>query len=139
MTSNHRRSPGGRRILAFAAVGTAALVLAAGCGDDGESASNPFCDDFKEFDDKWKGKATFEDFAAGKMDEADLQEVISDLRSMDPPEELANEWPTFVDTLETIGSSESQEEAAANLEDPADIEAVQTVQTYVNEQCTDAS
>lgn len=132
MIRNKTRSPGGTWVLALAAAGT--FLVAAACGDDGESASNPFCDDFTEFDEKWEGRTTLEDFLAGQMDEAESQEVIADLESLDPPDEIAAEWPDFVAAIETLVTD--PESVAANPESLGDMEAVQKVQSYVNEQCT---
>lgn len=127
----------GGKVLVATAAGT--LLVAAACGGDdsdsdgGDSALSPFCQEFNLFEDKW-GDLDPEAFFSGELgDEAD--QVISDLRSLDPPDEIAEEWPTFVDTIEAgIGDPEG---AASDPDITENQQALQSVQAHVSQECVE--
>jgi hypothetical protein len=120
-----------RRVLGLAAV-PALLVGLAACGDDDDDSASggDFCDQaeslnetFEEIDDP-----TSEQFA----------EALDRIRSMDPPEAIADDWNQLVEALEgfeDIDLENPDPSVLAALEDEDVQAAGDRVDEYMSEEC----
>jgi hypothetical protein len=118
-----------------AGVAVAGLLIAAGCGDDGGSASSEatdeFCDGFSRINER------FSDINPVTNPEA-LQEALDMLRDLDPPKEIADEYDTVLEGFEALAEIDINDpEAVAQVqEDFADAEdAFNTVGDFVDREC----
>jgi hypothetical protein len=123
-----RSTPLLRRTLALAAAPALVLTIAA-CGDDGGGDAASFCDEVED------------PFASLNDPNADPQETVDALREVDPPSEIADDWDTLVDALDTIASMDPEdaasEDALATLTDPDIAEAGENINNYRAEECGD--
>jgi hypothetical protein len=123
----------------LAAVGF--LFLGAGaCGDDdaddgdadsgsaagnGSESNDSFCDGLEE---------VFSDLGAGA--DADVSEeqgraAIEKLRDLDPPDEVADDFDTFLDYLEALATGEQPDAATTD----AWVSATERVNTFAEDEC----
>jgi hypothetical protein len=127
-----------RRALGLVAV-PALLVGLAACGDDddsggdsasGDSASGDFCDQAESLNESFEqiDDPTSEQFA----------DALDRIRSMDPPEEIADDWNQLVSALEGIEDIDLENpdpEALAALETEEMEAAGERVDEYLSEEC----
>jgi hypothetical protein len=125
----------------------AGALLVAGCGgDDGETTSDDggettsddetasasdFCADFQGYDEEFD-----------QNPDASEEEVVAAIRSLDPPEEIAEDYETLLQGLDALmGVDPSDPEAAAAAQDEMAQyqEASENIQAYVDENCEGAS
>ena len=133
------------RKMTIALVCTGALLLAA-CGDDdgddvddtddaaAPAADTDFCQAIQGIDDRYADEPP----TADPEEAADqMEEVLSDLRNIDPPSEIEEEWATYLDALDAFTQIDlTDPEAAAEELDFAEMQgAIQTVETYIREEC----
>jgi hypothetical protein len=125
----------------------AGAILVAGCGGDddddagtgddqagtveGDGSVEGFCEQFRTYDEQFTNDP-----------EASDEDVIEAIRSLDPPEEIQQDFETLIeglDRLQTIDTSDP--EAAAGLEEEMAqyTEASTNIQTFVDENCGDTS
>jgi Asp-tRNA(Asn)/Glu-tRNA(Gln) amidotransferase C subunit len=125
-----------RRFVAGVAV--AALLIAAGCGDDdgdgggtsGE-ATEEFCQGFNRINEQ------FSDINPVTNPDA-LREALDMLRDLDPPEEIADEYETVLEGFERLSEIDVTDQNAVNeVRDdlPRAEEAFNTVGDFVDEKC----
>ncbi len=133
-----------RTLIALAAAG---LLVAGGCSDsdsgdptgdeesadngDGESSgggdSEDFCADFQALDDRFSADP-----------EASEEEVIEALESLDPPEEIADDFATMIEvsrSTSNVDQSDPEAMADAQAELEGATEAQTRVFTYLDEEC----
>lgn len=137
-----------RTLIGLVAAG--ALLVAACGGDDGETTS----DDGGETtsDDAGSGEtASASDFCAefqgydeqfNQNPDASEEEVVEAIRSLNPPEEIADDYETLLQGLDALmGVDPSDPEAAAAAQDEMAQyqEASENIQAYVDENCEGAS
>jgi hypothetical protein len=127
-----------RRALGLVAV-PALLVGLAACGDDddsggdsasGDSASSDFCDQAESLNE------TFEEVDDPTSEQ--FTDALDRIRSMDPPEEIADDWNELVSALEGIEDIDLENpdpEALAALETEELEAAGQRVDEYLAEEC----
>jgi hypothetical protein len=132
-----------RRTLIGLAV--AGAILVAGCGGDddddggggngstasGDSATESFCEDFRNYDQQFNDDP-----------EASEEEVVAAIRSLEPPEEIKDDFDTLLEGLDQLQSvdTDDPEAAAALQEEMAQYtEASTNIQTFVDENCGDTS
>jgi hypothetical protein len=126
-----------RRFVGLAAV-PVLLLTAAACGDDDETGggngdsgaggdSSSFCEEFEALDDE--------------MSEAESAEAVDDavsrIQDLDPPEEIADDWATFIEAFERSVDLSAEELADAQESGEfADAEAAtERIDEYVTEEC----
>ena len=114
-----------RTLIGLAAAG---LLVAIGCsdsdsgggdnagGDSGGSEAEGFCADFQELDDRFS-----EDPEAA----ADMEQVLGALESLDPPEEIAEDFDLVVEV--------ARESADVDPEDPEAMEELQALSEEAGE------
>jgi hypothetical protein len=117
---------------------TAAVLAAVGiflatpaCGDDDSddggsaAAGGGFCDGLEGvYDDMGAGADT-------EVSEEQGREALDRLTELDPPDEIADDWQTFVDYLESAaGGAEPDQEAVDDW-----IAATQRLNAYAEEEC----
>jgi hypothetical protein len=125
-----------RRFVAGVAV--AALLIAAGCGDDdgddggaSSQATEEFCQGFNRINEQ------FSDINPVTNPEA-LREALDMLRDLDPPEEIADEYETVLEGFERLSEIDVTDQNAVNeVRDdlPRAEEAFNTVGDFVEEKC----
>ena len=122
------RSPLARRIVGLAAVPALLLAFAA-CSDD-DSAGGDFCDQARSLD------SAFDDI--DDPSSAEFSEALDQIRSMDPPAEIADDWNEMVSALdgfEDIDLENPDPDALAELDTEGMQEATDNVDTYMSEEC----
>jgi hypothetical protein len=120
-----------RRLLGLALVPALALTAAA-CGDDDDETGTAasFCEQAGELSER-----------VGEMDDPsseDFSQAVSDLRDIEPPEEIAEDWDRALDAFEAIaglGDEEIDEDLLAQLDDPELAAAGDRVDEYLTEEC----
>jgi hypothetical protein len=117
-----------RRVLGLVAV-PALLVGLAACGDD-DSAGGDFCDQTDALNETMEGidEPTSEQFG----------EALDRLRSIDPPEAIADDWNQVIEALEGIEDIDLENpdpEALAALENEDVQAASDRVDEYMAEEC----
>jgi hypothetical protein len=128
-----------RTLIGLAAAG---LLVATGCsdsdsgggddsagGDSGGSAAEGFCADFQELDDRFS-----EDPEAA----ADMDQVLGALESLDPPEEIAEDFDLVVEVARQSADVDPEDpEAMAELESLSEEagEAEQRVGEFIDQEC----
>jgi hypothetical protein len=126
------------RKMTIALVCTGALLLAA-CGDDDgddvDAADSEFCQQFRGVQEGFDEDE--QDFDEA-MDQ--LEEALNELRTLDPPSEIADEWETYLDGLEAFTEfdptdPEAAEAAQQDLDQEELQDAMQTVDTYLRDEC----
>jgi hypothetical protein len=119
-----------RRVVGLAAV-PALLVGLAACGDDDDdSAGGSFCDQAESLNE------TFDSIDDPTSDQ--FSEALDRIRSMDPPEEIADDWNqlvTALDGLEDIDLENPDPEALADFDTDAMQEASDRVDEYMADEC----
>jgi hypothetical protein len=118
-----------RRVLGLVAV-PALLVGLAACGDDDDSAGGDFCDQTDALNETMEGidEPTSEQFG----------EALDRLRSIDPPEAIADDWNQVIEALEGIEDIDLENpdpEALAALENEDVQAASDRVDEYMAEEC----
>jgi hypothetical protein len=118
-----------RRVLGLVAV-PALLVGLAACGDDDDSAGSDFCDQTDALNETMEGidEPTSEQFG----------EALDRLRSIDPPEAIADDWNQVIQALEGIEDIDLENpdpEALAALENENVQAASDRVDEYMAEEC----
>jgi hypothetical protein len=121
----------GRRVVGLAAV-PALLVGLAACGDDDDSASGggDFCDQAESLNESFEqvDDTTNEQFA----------EALDRIRSMDPPEAIADDWNRLVEGLEGLEDIDPENpdpEALAAFDSEEMQAAGDRVDEYMSEEC----
>ena len=119
------------RVLGVAAV-PALLVGLAACGDDDDSASDggDFCDQAESLNE------TFEQIDDPTSEQ--FTEALDRIRSMDPPEAIADDWNRLVDALEgfeDIDLENPDPEALAAFDNEEIQAAGDRVDEYMAEEC----
>jgi len=123
-----------RRLVAGVAV--VGLLVAAGCGDDGDGGASreeiqEFCDGFNDINDEFTNRNPVANPAA-------LEEALDMLRDLEPPEEIAAEYATVLEGFEALSEIDitDQEEVAQVQEDlPEAEEAFDAVDQFVEDEC----
>jgi hypothetical protein len=125
-----------RRTLGLAVV-PALLVALAACGDDDDSdgasgggASGDFCDQAESLNE------TFDEVEDPTSEQ--FADALDRIRSMDPPEEIADDWNQLVSALEGIEDIDLENpdpEALAALETEEVEAAGDRVDEYLSEEC----
>jgi hypothetical protein len=125
-----------RRALGLAVV-PALLVALAACGDDddsdgasGDGASGDFCDQAESLNE------TFDEVEDPTSEQ--FADALDRIRSMDPPEEIADDWNQLVSALEGIEDIDLENpdpEALAALETEEVEAAGDRVDEYLSEEC----
>jgi hypothetical protein len=129
-----------RRFIGLAAV-PVLLLTAAACGDDDQTGggngdsgassdsgdSSSFCEAFEALDNDMSD-----------ADSADaMEDAVSRVQDLDPPEEIADEWATFVEAFEQ--SVDLSAEELAEAQESGDFEdaaaASERIDEYVTEEC----
>jgi hypothetical protein len=120
-----------RRVVGLAAV-PALLVGLAACGDDDDSASGggDFCDQAESLNESFEqvDDTTNEQFA----------EALDRIRSMDPPEAIADDWNRLVEGLEGLEDIDPENpdpEALAAFDSEEMQAAGDRVDEYMSEEC----
>ena len=125
----------------------AGAILVAGCGGDdddstdsggsGDNASSgdatveSFCEDFQNYDQQFS-----------EQNEPSDEEVIEAIRSLDPPEEIKDDFDTLIAGLDRLQSIDTNDPAAQEeLQEEMSqyTEASTNIQTFVDENCGDTS
>ena len=124
----------------------AGALLVAGCGgDDGETTSDggggggggesasasDFCAQFQGYDEQFN-----------QNPDASEEEVVEAIRSLNPPEEIADDYETLLQGLDALmGVDPSDPEAAEAAQDEMAqyTEASENIQAYVDENCEGGS
>ena len=118
-----------RRALGLAAV-TALLLGLAACGDDDDSAGGDFCDQAESLNE------TFDEIEDPSSEQ--FAEALDRIRSMDPPEAIADDWNQLVEALEgfeDIDLENPDPDALAALESEEMQAAGERVDQYMSEEC----
>ena len=123
-----------RTLVGLAAAGA---LLVAGCGGDdddsgttaggGDGDTEDFCEQFLAYDEEFS-----------ENDEASEEEVIDAIRSLDPPEEIRQDFDTLLDGLDELASIDTSDpEAAAGLQEQMAeyTRASQNIQQFVDREC----
>ena len=128
---------GPTRLLAAAAL-VAAIALPACGSDDGSSATESFCEEYRALED---------DLADVDIDDPEAaSEAFDRLAGLDPPDEIADEFRAVVELIQEIYSASadvdlSDPEAAAQLQEQfsdraAELEEEsQAVEGFLSEEC----
>jgi hypothetical protein len=122
----------------------AGAILVAGCGGDddddggdsnasgsGDAATESFCEQFRAYDEQFN-----------EDPEASEEDVIAAIRSLDPPEEIQDDFDTLLDGLDRLQSVDTNDpEAQAELEEEMAqyTEASTNIQAFVDENCGETS
>jgi hypothetical protein len=124
----------------------AGALLVAGCGgDDGETTSadggdggggenasaSDFCAQFQGYDEQFN-----------QNPDASEEEVVEAIRSLNPPEEIADDYETLLqglDALMGVDPSDPEAAAAAQEEMAQYQQASENIQAYVDENCEGGS
>lgn len=136
-----------RTLICLLAAGS---ILVAGCGGDddddgndtqsengGENASSgdasvdSFCEEFRSYDEQFS-----------EQNEPSDDEVIDAIRSLDPPEEIQDDFDTLIAGLDRLQSIDTNDPAAQEelQEEMAQYtEASTNIQTFVDENCGETS
>ena len=127
------RSPLARRIVGLAAV-PALLVGLAACGDDDDSAGGGgVCDDARSMDE------SLADVDVSDTSSAGFDDAIEAMSNLDPPAEIADDWNTMVESLQSLADVDISDPAAIEQLDQAQFadadEAFENVGTYLEEEC----
>jgi hypothetical protein len=117
-------------------VAVAALLTAAGCGDDGgggasSQATEDFCRGFNRINEQ------FSDINPVTHPEA-LRDALDMLRALDPPEEIADEYETVLRGFERLSKIDVTDQDAVNQvrdELPQAEDAFNTVGDFVEAEC----
>jgi hypothetical protein len=117
-------------------VAVAALLTAAGCGDDGgggasSQATEDFCRGFNRINEQ------FSDINPVTHPEA-LRDALDMLRALDPPEEIADEYETVLRGFERLSKIDVTDQDAVNKvrdELPQAEDAFNTVGDFVEAEC----
>jgi hypothetical protein len=121
-----------RRVLGVAAV-PALLVGLAACGDDDDdsaSGGGDFCDQAESLNE------TFEQIDDPTSEQ--FSEALDRIRSMDPPEAIADDWNRLVEALEgfeDIDLENPDPEALATFDSEEIQAAGERVDEYMAEEC----
>ncbi|HEX8803753.1 MAG TPA: hypothetical protein VF743_06160 [Acidimicrobiales bacterium] len=97
-----------------------------GDGDNGGGSTEQFCEEYRGYD---------EQFSGGQGSE---EEVLAAVRSLDPPEEIADDFDKLIEGLDTLSTLDtSNPEAVADMQEQmADYqEATTNIETFINEEC----
>jgi hypothetical protein len=119
-----------------AGVAVAGLLIAAGCGDDGggsasSAATDEFCDGFNRINDQLTDLNPVTDREA-------LQNALDMLRDLDPPEEIADEYDTVLETFEKLSEIDvTDRDAVSEVREelPKAEDAFNTVGDFVDREC----
>jgi hypothetical protein len=98
-------------------------------GDSGGSETESFCAEFQELDERFS-----EDAEAA----ADVEQVLGALESLDPPEEIAEDFDLVVEVARQSAEVDTEDdEAMAELETLSEeaSEAEQRVSEFIEEEC----
>ena len=122
----------------------AGALLVAGCGgDDGETSTDDsgdsgenasasdFCAQFQGYDEQFN-----------QNPDASEEEVVEAIRSLNPPEEIADDYETLLqglDALVGVDPSDPEAAAAAQEEMAQYQQASENIQAYVDENCEGGS
>jgi hypothetical protein len=126
----------------------AGAILVAGCGGDddddsgtgggnsddtssGDASVDSFCEDFRSYDEQFS-----------EQNEPSDEEVIEAIRSLDPPEEIADDFDTLIAGLDRLQSIDTNDPAAQEeLQEEMSqyTEASTNIQTFVDENCGETS
>ena len=123
-----RSTPTARRLLAALAVPALALGLAA-CGDDDDSASaESFCDAAREIEERFSNM--------DPSTPAEFEEAIAAIDELDPPAEIADDWETMMEALESFADIDLTDPNAFDESAFSDAEAAsERVGEYMEEEC----
>jgi hypothetical protein len=119
-------SPGLRRVAGLAAAPALLLALAA-CGDDNDAASGSggdFCEQAEALDQR------FDDSEAG---EADIQDVVDELRRLDPPAAIEDDWNELLTAFENFDPEDPS--SLDDIDTERVDEASQNIDEYMKEEC----
>jgi hypothetical protein len=125
-----------RRALAgMAAIIGLVGIVATACGDDGgdggsSAAVEEFCAGFEDINER------FED--VDLTDPEALRDALDELRQLDPPEEVADDYRTVLEGFEALSAINiTDQEAVAEVEEqlPEAEEAFNAVGRFVDEEC----
>ena len=122
----------------------AGAILVAGCGGDddddagGDNASGSndpatesFCEDFRNYDRQFN-----------EDPEADEEDVVAAIRSLEPPDEIKDDFETLLDgldRLQSVDTNDPEAQAALQEEMAQYTEASTNIQAFVDENCGDTS
>jgi hypothetical protein len=121
-----------RRVLGLAVVPALALSAAACGGDDDDETGTAasFCEQAGELTER-----------IGELSDPtseEFREAIADLRDIEPPEEIAEDWDRAVEAFEAIaglGDDEIDEDVLAQFDDPEFAAAGDRVDEYMTVEC----
>jgi hypothetical protein len=102
-----------RRALTGGAVVAALVLVLSGCGRGGDSATEAFCDDYRQVTDDLEG------VAPANADAAD--EGLRKLDALDPPEEIKDEFEQIVELVRKANDMAKN----VDLNDPAQVSQAQ--------------
>jgi hypothetical protein len=102
-----------RRALTGGAVVAALVLVLFGCGRGGDSATEAFCDDYRQVTDDLEG------VAPANADAAD--EGLRKLDALDPPEEIKDEFEQIVELVRKANDMAKN----VDLNDPAQVSQAQ--------------
>lgn len=129
--STTRSTPRLRRLVGLVAV-PALRLTAAACGDDDDDSAGggSFCEGARALDDKYENN-NLDDPTSDEFGEA-----LDAFTSLDPPEEIADDWATFVEGFRAFADVDlSDPEAIAEM-DTSEFEAAsERIETYMTEEC----
>jgi hypothetical protein len=135
-----------RTLICLLAAGS---ILVAACGGDDDGGSNDdsaagsdgtvqgdgtvegFCEQFRTYDQQFT-----------EDPEASDEEVIAAIRSLDPPEEIRDDFETLIEGLDRLSAMDTSDpDSTAGLEEEMAqyTEASTNIQTFVDENCGDTS
>jgi hypothetical protein len=120
-----------RRVVGLAVVPALALTAAA-CGDDDDETGTAasFCEQAGEVTER-----------IGELSDPtseEFRQAISDLRDIEPPEEIAEDWDRALEAFEAfagLGDDEIDEDVIAQFDDPEFAAAGDRVDAYMTEEC----
>jgi hypothetical protein len=121
----------------IAALVAAGLLFTAACGGDDDDSA-----DAGSGDGGGGGGGEFCDRAVALFSDTDIddEEAIAQLESIEPPDEIADDWQTLVEGTQAANAEDidvSDPEAAAEFEEQYDdlIDASANVYNYLGEEC----
>jgi hypothetical protein len=129
MAGNRRPGTGALGVAAAAAI---AVVAAVGCGSGdgagGDRATRAFCAEYADYQDRFRGGASYAD-------------VLEALRAIDPPAEIADDFSALARAVEAMTTVDTSDPAAVAAFQEGTSTAAQEANThileYVASECDD--